>query len=81
MKSLYYYARAATKQLRQVQRGLAFARHQHQPWQLPFDELAHEEDIYACFRLLLGRQPQGHEWIGHRAHADRPLRDVVAEPC
>jgi FkbM family methyltransferase len=39
---------------------------------------ATHEDIFYCFRLLLGRDPHPEEVIGHMAVAGRPLADVVA---
>ncbi len=43
-----------------------------------FAPLATEEDVLACFRLLLGRLPGEHEWEGHRQFVGKPLADVVA---
>jgi FkbM family methyltransferase len=42
-------------------------------------ELATPEDIWACFRLLLRREPSPAEWIGHSSHAGLPIDDVVTE--
>lgn len=42
----------------------------------PFD-LATAEDIRACFRLLLGREPNPEEWPGHSARAGEKLATVV----
>ncbi len=47
------------------------------PWALPFPAEATELDIYHCFRLLLGRNPNREEWSGHSAMAGQPLRGVV----
>ena len=42
-----------------------------------FSPIATEEDIVACFRLLLGRYPQMMEWPGHSRLAGEPLAEVV----
>lgn len=39
---------------------------------------ATEQDILACFRLLLGRLPNPEEWRGHSSHAGNPLDSVVS---
>lgn len=44
----------------------------------PFDPLTTEEDIYYCFRLILGRRPHKEEWPGHSSRVGQRLRDVVA---
>lgn len=31
----------------------------------PYEAAATVEDIYYCFRLLLGRNPSASEWPGH----------------
>lgn len=36
------------------------------------------EDIYACFRLILGRPPNPEEWQGHSAQVGNDLAQVVA---
>lgn len=41
--------------------------------------LASEEDIYFCFRLLLGRAPAPKEWHGHRLTAGTLLDEIVAK--
>jgi FkbM family methyltransferase len=43
-----------------------------------YDGAANADDIYYCFRLLLGRNPTDDEWIGHSARSGEPLRDVVS---
>lgn len=48
------------------------------PWAIPYDPAASEEDIFRCFRLLLGRHPNREEWRGHVARAGEPLAGVVA---
>lgn len=40
-------------------------------------ETATVEDIRACFRLLLGREPNSEEWPGHRTRAGQDLTAVV----
>ena len=40
-------------------------------------EFATAEDIRACFRLLLGREPNKEEWPGHSARAGEKLATVV----
>src|SRR4051812_47820061 len=47
------------------------------PWQKPYDQTASADDIFHCFRLILGRSPHREEWIGHVAQAGAPLDDVV----
>ena len=39
--------------------------------------MATAEDIYYCFRLLLGRNPSAAEWPGHSGLAGNDLRSVV----
>lgn len=41
-------------------------------------EIASEEDIYYCFRLLLGRLPNPEEWPGHSFRAGQDLSNVVS---
>ena len=43
-----------------------------------FSETASLEDIRACFRLLLGRNPNPEEWRGHALREGEALRSVVA---
>ena len=49
-----------------------------EPWSIPYDPAASEEDIFRCFRLLLGRHPNREEWPGHSARAGEDLAAVVA---
>ncbi len=42
------------------------------------DQIASEDDILYCFRLLLGRNPNPEEWKGHSAQAGEPLAGIVA---
>jgi FkbM family methyltransferase len=48
------------------------------PWTMAAPELATKADIIACFRLILGRNPNREEWPGHSAKAGEPLPEVVA---
>jgi FkbM family methyltransferase len=48
------------------------------PWETEFKKSASEEDIYYCFRLILGRNPSKGEWPGHKSLAGNDLRDVVS---
>jgi FkbM family methyltransferase len=47
------------------------------PWETPQSRSATPEDIYYCFRLLLGRAPNRVEWSGHVAQAGTDLDAVV----
>ncbi len=48
------------------------------PWAVPHTEHTTPEDIFYCFRLILGRSPNQEEWKGHSAHAGQTsLDDVV----
>lgn len=40
-------------------------------------QIATADDIRACFRLLLGRNPNPEEWPGHSARAGEPLEGIV----
>ncbi len=48
------------------------------PDQGPASETATPDDIRACFRLILGREPNPEEWPGHSSRAGEPLHAVVA---
>lgn len=48
------------------------------PGPAPFDPAASEADVRACFRLLLGRDPNPEEWRGHAQRAGEPLAGLVA---
>ena len=50
-----------------------------EPWRVPYDGVATEADVQACFRLLLGRHCSAAEWPGHSARAGAPLDDVVRD--
>jgi FkbM family methyltransferase len=41
------------------------------------DPVATEEDVFYCFRLLLGRCPNPEEWPGHSSRAGNELEGVV----
>jgi FkbM family methyltransferase len=47
------------------------------PWTRPYDGIACAEDIFFCFRLLLGRHPPPEEWIGHSSRIGEELAPVV----
>lgn len=44
----------------------------------PFLPTATLDDIFYCFRLILGRLPSRGEWTGHSARVGERLQDVVA---
>lgn len=46
-------------------------------WPETFDPKATETDILYCFRLLLGRFPAKHEWLGHALQKGCDLQAVV----
>jgi len=41
-------------------------------------KIATHEDIFYCFRLLLGRSPNPEEWPGHSSRAGEKLENVVS---
>lgn len=43
-----------------------------------FDPKASVQDIYHCFRLILGRRPTPPEWPGHSSRAGEDLASVVS---
>ncbi len=43
-----------------------------------FDPVASENDIFYCFRLILGRFPNREEWKGHSSFVGKDLAKVVA---
>jgi len=45
---------------------------------LEHPKTATNEDIFFCFRLLLGRNPNPEEWPGHSSRAGEDLENVVA---
>lgn len=49
-----------------------------QPWLTQYDLEAHPDDILACFRLILGRNPNPEEWTGHLGAVGQDLGAVVA---
>lgn len=44
-----------------------------------YSDIASEEDIKACFRLILGRTPSSKEWHGHKNDASRNLTEIVTK--
>ncbi len=52
--------------------------HSAPPWRRLFPPAATAEDVYNCFRLILGRNPNHEEWEGHSANIGRDLSEVVA---
>jgi FkbM family methyltransferase len=49
-----------------------------EPWARPYPATATAEDIFYCFRLLLGRNPNREEWLGHAGRAGEKLDGLVA---
>lgn len=49
-----------------------------EPWNLPYELNATTQDIFYCFRLLLGRNPHREEWTGHCTRAGQKLDSVVS---
>lgn len=45
---------------------------------LPYTGVATQDDIFNCFRLLLGRHPHREEWKGHSGRAGEQLDGLVA---
>jgi FkbM family methyltransferase len=43
-----------------------------------YDKTATYEDIFYCFRLLLGRNPNPEEWPGHSSRVGEDLENVVS---
>jgi FkbM family methyltransferase len=48
-----------------------------EPWKILHDHSASAEDIYFCFRLILGRSPNPEEWPGHSARTGADLDSVI----
>jgi FkbM family methyltransferase len=48
------------------------------PARTDFVQHSTKQDIYYCFRLLLGRNPNPEEWPGHSARAGEDLANVVS---
>ncbi len=48
------------------------------PFLVPYDGAASAEDVFRCFRLLLGRHPARAELVGHMSQVGQPLDRVVA---
>ncbi|HZT08344.1 MAG TPA: FkbM family methyltransferase [Chloroflexota bacterium] len=49
-----------------------------EPWSIPYDPHATLDDIFYCFRLLLGRSPHREEWRGHSGYEGAELEGVVS---
>ena len=47
------------------------------PWNIQQQKNATAEDIFYCFRLILGRAPNQEEWKGHVAQAGANINSVV----
>src|SRR5262245_45011151 len=54
-------------------------RHGAEPWQREFPAECTADDVYHCFRLLLGRPPSAAEWPGHSARVGDQLQRVVTD--
>jgi FkbM family methyltransferase len=48
------------------------------PPRIEYSEAATSEDIFYCFRLLLGRNPNPEEWPGHSSRVGEDLENVVS---
>jgi FkbM family methyltransferase len=48
-------------------------------WERPFPNTCTEDDLYHCFRLLLGRPPSAAEWAGHRVFVGCEIGRVVSD--
>ncbi len=47
-------------------------------WNTPYVDKASADDIYYCFRLILGRNPSKEEWAGHLSSLEgKGLKDVM----
>lgn len=51
---------------------------QSEPWTKPYSPLATADDIFNCFRLLLGRSPGRDEWSWHVGRVGSDLAATVA---
>src|SRR6516162_684990 len=58
-------------------RRTATLEQQHPPW-AEHTKTATYEDIFYCFRLLLGRSPNPEEWPGHSSRVGEDLENVVS---
>ncbi len=47
------------------------------PWEIPHLTDTTAEDVFYCFRLILGRSPNQEEWKGHSMHAGQTMLDDV----
>jgi len=59
-------------------RSLLKAKDGFVPWKQPYEGVTCAEDIFFCFRLLLGRHPAPEEWPGHSTRVGEDLAAVVA---
>jgi FkbM family methyltransferase len=57
---------------------LAGAMTQRTPIPATYAKTATHEDIFYCFRLLLGRNPNPEEWPGHSSRVGEDLENVVS---
>ena len=53
------------------------ARDLSEPWKIRHEPVASAEDIFYCFRLILGRSPNPEEWSGHAGRAGSDLDSVL----
>jgi len=58
--------------------ALAAAQTERNPLQAEHTKTATHEDIFYCFRLLLGRNPNPEEWPGHSSRVGEDLENVVS---
>jgi FkbM family methyltransferase len=56
----------------------AAALAERNPLQAEHSKTATQEDIFYCFRLLLGRSPNPEEWPGHSSRVGEDLENVVS---
>ena len=58
--------------------ALAAVQTERNPLQAEHAKTATHEDIFYCFRLLLGRNPNPEEWPGHSSRVGEDLENVVS---
>jgi FkbM family methyltransferase len=58
--------------------GASAASNEQYPSSTTHGNIATREDIFYCFRLLLGRNPNLEEWPGHSSRAGEDLENVVS---
>src|SRR5438045_6874765 len=56
----------------------AYGRVERDLWRVEHTKAATYEDIFYCFRLLLGRSPNSEEWPGHSSRVGEDLENVVS---